>query len=250
MCKLSVLTVSLTTRFSRYVYALLRAKLKFVCFLPVLQLTLVSSLQQQLKSERDHFKRQNERIQRSLEKERVELDDEKQTFAQQKSSLKVEWDALHKARDDYQRDLARLRELQRKTQHDLHPSSSSSSVSSLGNKNSNNNIPDSVDLKVPDGKGSRSYSSLQAASGDSKPQISPTYASSSEYPRTFPGSKKESSSVANPVSSHQQLPIHLQFSATNQIAAMQVKRVFRAYSLWLQQALVIVSKSLFAPMST
>ncbi|XP_078484363.1 uncharacterized protein LOC100175494 isoform X2 [Ciona intestinalis] len=193
------------------------------------QLDDLRKQQHQLKIERDQWHRTNERFQKSMAAEKQELEAEKAKIHQEKLENERQRDEIHRAKEDYQREMARLRDLQRRSHHDIHISSSTSSLpTSTVNRNNSNNGADVADLRLSSGDGktlssSKSHSSLHSSSDvGTKGPPSPTYTSAADYPRTFPGSKRDSGSAPAPSTS--QLPLHLQYSATNQLSALQAPR--------------------------
>nr|XP_018671959.1 rho guanine nucleotide exchange factor 28-like isoform X2 [Ciona intestinalis] len=193
------------------------------------QLDDLRKQQHQLKIEREQWHRTNERFQKSMAAEKQELEAEKAKIHQEKLENERQRDEIHRAKEDYQREMARLRDLQRRSHYDIHISSSTSSLpTSTVNRNNSNNGADVTDLRLSSGDGktlssSKSHSSLHSSSDvGTKGPPSPTYASAADYPRTFPGSKRDSGSASAPSTS--QLPLHLQYSATNQLSALQAPR--------------------------
>nr|CAB3222859.1 rho guanine nucleotide exchange factor 18-like [Phallusia mammillata] len=184
--------------------------------------------QQQLEKDREHFEKKNDRFQRSIDKENQELKEAKVKVQREQEEVQEKLNELNRLKEEQQKELTRLRDLQRR--YDLHGSSSTSALSSISNKNNSNNSDSTDSARVPldAGKGallssSKSFSSLQVPSNESKqPPPSPTYANASDYPRTFPFVKRESAPPSQAAPGHHNLPIHLQYSATNQITtAMQ-----------------------------
>lgn len=164
-----------------------------------------SSLQQQFRVEREQWQKQVERFQRSLDGDQADLVLERERIKKEKEEIERERADIVKAKEEYQRELNRLRSLQRQAQ----PShETSSSTSSLASTNKNNNNSESMAL-------SNSHSTLYGFEPrSSKVNPSPTF-SSGEYPRTFPGHKKDQQQQPN-------LPIHLQLSAANLTSNPQV----------------------------
>uniref|UniRef100_H2YLD9 Uncharacterized protein n=1 Tax=Ciona savignyi TaxID=51511 RepID=H2YLD9_CIOSA len=198
------------------------------------QLDELRKQQHQLKTERDQWQKTSERFQKSMSAEKEELEREKAKIQQEKMENDRQRDEIQRAKEEYQREMGRLRDIKRRTQHlDIHTSQSTSSLSSSSsatvNRNNSNNGPDLTELRLSTGDGkavpmSKAHSSLHSSSTDlgSKAPPSPTYISASDYPRTFPGPKQASGAVSAPTAP--QLPIHLKYSATNQLAALQAPR--------------------------
>ena len=165
--------------------------------------------QQQFRNDREQWEKQVERFQRSFDNDRSEFEREKQQIAKQREENEKQKLEIQKAKEYYQSEVKRLKELQRQTHHhEMH----SSTTSLSGNKNNSSNVEPM----------SRSYTNLQTPGVDtSDSKHSPTFAEG-DYPRTYPSHKRDSSS-SNP----QQLPIHMQYSIVNQQAATQQVSIWK-----------------------
>lgn len=157
---------------------------------------------------------------------------------------------MRRNKEESQKMMARLRDLQRKAEKDgIHHSSSF--PSSLANKNNNNSVdePDcDEDLtikssrtisgsQVPNslanmpGSVSKSHSSLEAEILEAQVDISSTYTNVGDYPRTYPGGGKRDQapfpnhSANSSAPSTQMVPLHLH-SATNQVSGHAVSLHF------------------------
>lgn len=216
---------------------------------------ILTSFQENLKSQKDQWIKEHKKKQMILEAEKSEFEEKLEELRRQKFELDRDHEELKRNKEEYQKQLARLREQQRKLpqEHGM-THSASHPVPLNANKNNSNSAPtalyeqEGVDEYqnahhanygvLTHGLGSmqpnmsKSQSSLEGELGDnpaSKESHSPTY-SAGDYPRTFPGPGKrdpaQQQSIQAPAIPAGQAgtakPIHLQYSATNQIVDHKV----------------------------
>lgn len=149
------------------------------------------------------------------------------TIKKREEELESQQEEVKKMKDDVQRELARLRDLHKRgLQNQDNSSTTHNANSTISNQNNSNNMEYNSD--------SRNYTETDhnkghSSKGDLKQASSPTYQTASEYPRTFPVGKRESGVLfpqhlggSSSFTSQSNLPIHLQFSATNQASSLQV----------------------------
>lgn len=211
-------------------------------------------MQVQLKSEKDQWTKELKKQQRVLEAEKQELGERMEKFKRDEEELERTITDNRRAKEDIQRQLARLREQQKKLAHDQGVPHSSSYPSALAaNKNnSNSNSAGYYEDSTGDeysqsrvafaGYGladmpahlSKSHSSLEGELGEAPASRDSHVYAAGDYPRTFPGGKREpaaqglqtQSVVAAPAGqAGTTKPLHLQFSAANQVVDHMVSCV-------------------------
>ncbi|XP_076800218.1 rho guanine nucleotide exchange factor 28-like isoform X4 [Clavelina lepadiformis] len=180
--------------------------------------------QQQLKSEQDSFLRTRERFEKSMNAEKSEIESEKARIVRERQDAEKFKEEMIKSKEYYQHETKRLKDIQRKTHGEMHSSASTSALSSAQNRNnSNNSLSDALDAPDSRVSSSKSQSSLHSSESARRAPSSPTYTTAAEYPRTFPFPKRDS--VLPPgAAAVPEIPLHLKYSATNQMTTMQVPK--------------------------
>lgn len=226
-------------------------------------------IQEQLKAEKEQWIKEHKRKQCILEAEKQDFEEKFEQLKRHKYELEREQEELKRNKDEYQKQLARLREQQRKHPQEHGMTHSTSHPNSLtANKNNSNSAPTALyDQEGWDenqnaqqskynifthGLGSmpshlsKSHSSLEGELSEnpsSKESHSPTY-SAGDYPRTFPGPGKwdqsQPQSIQAPIPAGQggsSKPIHLRYSAANQVVDHMVSTLFTSHTM--SQALLL-----------
>ncbi|CAK8677316.1 unnamed protein product [Clavelina lepadiformis] len=180
--------------------------------------------QQQLKSEQDSFLRTRERFEKSMNAEKSEIESEKARIVRERQEAEKFKEEMIKSKEYYQHETKRLKDIQRKSHGEMHSSASTSALSSAQNRNnSNNSLSDALDASDSRVSSSKSQSSLHSSESARRAPSSPTYTTAAEYPRTFPFPKRDS--VLPPgAAAVPEIPLHLKYSATNQMTTMQVPK--------------------------
>lgn len=191
--------------------------------------------QNQLKTDREKWDKQVERHQRLMDKEKAELEELKAKVQRDRDEMEKDRVETARLKEETQRKLFELRK------DKTHSSSNSTSSLHLSNRNANNSTStdpllltkDSKHTTVSHSKSSSNISNIHPATVDSaswksKPSLATTPATPAtyaqgDYPQTFPGTKRGD---PHAVASNTQLPVHLKYSATNQLATGQVSRPF------------------------